>query len=237
MVHVERLGMLATLSTRQAGFPFASLTPFGSDAAGQPTFLISRLAVHTQNLERNSRASLLVARAGSVEQALRAPRLSLVGHVTRVIDDGSVRHDYIERHPEAEQWIGYSDFGFYRMQVVEAYHVAGFGEMGWISADDYRRAQPDPLAEHRATIVEHMNRDHAQDLVLYCQAFGDIDAESAVLEEVDRLGICLRARLHGGEEHDLRIAFAREARTPQEARAVLVQMSREARRKLGVERP
>jgi putative heme iron utilization protein len=237
LMDVERTGTLATHSTRHAGFPFASLMPYGSDSSGQPTFFVSRLAVHTQNLERNSRASLLVSRSGMPAEALRSPRLSLLGNVTRVIDDGSVRDDYVERHPETRPWLGFSDFGLYRMEVLAVYYVAGFGDMGWVSAEDYRHAHPDPLAKHRVAIVDHMNADHADALLLYSRAYAEVEAESAVMEDVDRLGLRLHARDTDGEEHDLRINFLREVRTPQEARAVLVEMVRQARQRLGVEQP
>lgn len=232
LMHVERIGTLATHSTRQPGFPFTSLMPYGSDPSGQPTFFISRLAVHTQNLERNARASLLVSRTCAPGDALRRARVTLLGHVTRVIDDGSVRDDYLQRHPETHEWLAFSDFGFYRMEVVDAYYVAGFGDMGWMSVESYKNAQPDPLADHIAGIIEHMNADHSEALVLYCRAFAEVDAEVAVMEDVDRLGVRVRARV-GEEEHDLRINFLREARTPQQARAVLVEMVAQARQKLG----
>lgn len=228
LVHRARVGTLSTNSTRHRGFPFGSLTPYGCDAAGQPTFLISRLAVHTQNLDRNARASLLVNRSVAPAEALRSPRLTLLGHVTHVIDDGSVRDDYLERHPDAREWLSFSDFGFYRMEVVDAYYVAGFGEMGWVAADDYRQAKPDPLADHAEGIIAHMNADHADALKLYCRAYAGVEVDSAVMEDVDRLGFRLRAKV-GEEQRDLRINFLRQARTPMEARAVLVEMVRDAR--------
>jgi len=228
LVYRARVGTLCTHSTRHRGFPFGSVTPYGCDAAGQPTLLMSRLAVHTQNLERNGRASLLVSRIVTAEDALRSPRLTLLGHLARVIDDGSVRGEYLERHPDARAWMDFGDFGFYRMEVIDAYYVAGFGEMGWLSADDYRQAKPDPLVDHADGIIAHMNADHADALVLYCRAYAGVEAESAVMEDVDRLGIRVRARV-GEEQHDLRINFLRQARTPIEARAVLVEMVRDAR--------
>ena len=232
LVHRGRVGALATHSTRHKGFPFASVMPYGCDASGQPTFLISRLAIHTQNLERNGRASLLVTHGPAGEDSLRSPRLTLLGHVARVIDDGSVRDDYLERHPSAREWSSFGDFGFYRMTVVEAYYVAGFGEMGWLSADDYRQAKPDALADHAAGILAHMNADHAEALVLYCRAFAGVEADSAAMEDVDYLGFRVRARV-GEENQDLRINFSRPARTPKEARTVLVEMVRDARSTLG----
>lgn len=202
--------------------------PYGCDAAGQPTFFISRLAVHTQNLDRNARASLLVARPCPPEEALRSPRLTLQGHVARVVDDGSVREDYLDRHPDTREWLGFGDFGFYRMEVIDVYYVAGFGEMGWIAADEYRKAKPDPLADHVAAILAHMNADHADALTLYCRAYTEVEAETATMEDIDQLGFRVRAR-HADECHDLRINFPRRVRTPSQARAVLVEMVRDAR--------
>lgn len=206
--------------------------PYGCDTAGQPTFFISRLAVHTQNLDRNARASLLVTQPSAAESSLRSPRVTLVGHVARVIDDGSVRDDYLDRHPDTHEWLGFGDFGFYRMEVVDAYYVAGFGEMGWVSADDYRRAKPDPLAVHVAAILAHMNADHADALSLYCRAYADVEADSAIMEDIDQLGFRVRARL-GEDYQDLRINFPRPVRTPKQARTVLVEMVRDARATLG----
>lgn len=54
---------LSTLSRKQPGYPFGSLMPFALDYAGRPIFLISKMAMHTQNLSENPRCSLF-CRAG-----------------------------------------------------------------------------------------------------------------------------------------------------------------------------
>src|SRR5438874_3801226 len=54
-----RIGSLSTLSRKQPGFPFGSVMPYGLDDRGRPIFLISTMAMHTQNLQA-ARASLLV---------------------------------------------------------------------------------------------------------------------------------------------------------------------------------
>jgi len=56
----ERVGTLATQSVRHRGWPFASVMPYALDGDGSPIVLISGMAVHTQNLLADSRASLLV---------------------------------------------------------------------------------------------------------------------------------------------------------------------------------
>ena len=60
LVHLGRTGTLATLSRRHPGHPFASVMPYALDVRGCPLFLISAMAMHTQNLQGDGRASLLV---------------------------------------------------------------------------------------------------------------------------------------------------------------------------------
>jgi len=50
LVYLGRLGALSTLSRKQPGFPFGSVMPYGLDDHGRPIFLISTMAMHTQNL-------------------------------------------------------------------------------------------------------------------------------------------------------------------------------------------
>src|SRR2546425_3507030 len=60
LMYLDRIGGLSTLSRKQAGFPFGSVMPYGLDEHGRPIFLISTMAMHTQNLQADPRASLLV---------------------------------------------------------------------------------------------------------------------------------------------------------------------------------
>src|SRR5471030_445335 len=60
LVHLGRIGSLSTLSRKQPGFPFGSVLPYSLDEHGRPIFLISTMAMHTQNLKAEPRASLLV---------------------------------------------------------------------------------------------------------------------------------------------------------------------------------
>jgi putative heme iron utilization protein len=200
------------------------------DALGRPTFLISTMAVHTQNLLGDAHASLLVTQPGWTEDPLAGARLTLVGPVTAVgdADRAAVREDYLARHANARYWVDFDDFAFYRMDVVDLYYVAGFGAMGWVEADAYRNAAPDPLADHEAGIIEHMNADHADALVLYCRAFAEVAADQATMTGIDRMGIRVRAKI-GDRLQGVRINFPRDVRTPMDARTVLVEMVREAR--------
>jgi putative heme iron utilization protein len=235
LMHLGRCGMLATQLRRHAGFPFGSIAPYGLDAQGQPTLLFSTMAVHTQNLLADPHASLLVTQPGWTDDPLAGARLTLVGPVVAVGGDelNTVRADYLQRHENARYWVDFGDFGFYRMAVEDAYYVAGFGAMGWVTADAYRDAQPDPLADAAAGILAHMNDDHTDALVLYCAVFAGVDATQATMTAIDRMGFRVRAR-SGDRLQGLRINFPREVRTPMDARTVLVEMVRTAREQKAV---
>ena len=68
LAHLGRTGTLATLSRKHPGHPFASVMPYALDERGRPLMLISSMAMHTQNLMTDARASLLNHPHGAVEQ-------------------------------------------------------------------------------------------------------------------------------------------------------------------------
>lgn len=234
LAHLARTGTLVTQSRRLPGFPFGSVALYSMDELGRPSFLISTMAMHTQNLLADPRASLLVTQPGWADDPLAGARVTLVGNAVRVSEDetATLRDAYLARHENARHWVDYDDFAFYRLDVVDAYWVGGFGEMGWVSADDYGAARPDPLADAAPGIIAHMNKDHADALVLYCRAFANLAADEATMTAVDRLGFRVRARI-GDRMQGVRINFTREAHTTDATRVVLVEMLRDARARTG----
>ena len=144
LVQLASTGMLSTVSRRHAGHPFGSVMPYALDERGTPLFLISAMAVHTQNLEADPRAGLLVTPPDWSDNPLAGERVTLMGRVTRVTDDRQsvTRAAYLDRHPEASQWVDFGDFGFWRFEVADIYYVGGFGAMGWVSVADYATARP-----------------------------------------------------------------------------------------------
>lgn len=230
LVQLGRSGTLVTQSRRLPGFPFGSVALYAVDAAGRPSFLVSTMAMHTQNLLADAHASVLVTQPGWSDDPLAGARVTLVGTVAQVPanDTAALRDAYLARHENARHWVDYDDFAFYRLELVDVYWVGGFGEMGWVSAADYRDASPDPLAEAAPGIIAHMNEDHADALALYCRVFAGVPADEATMTAVDRLGFRVRARV-GDDLRGVRINFTREAHSTEAARAVLVDMVREAR--------
>ena len=230
LVYLARIGSLSTLSRKQPGFPFGSVMPYGLDDRGRPIFLISTMAMHTQNLQAEPRASLLVTQNDAGGDPLGASRVTLVGNVLPIPlpEVAQARKLYLARYANSKYWVDFEDFSFYRMDAVDVYYVGGFGVMGWVSASEYDRAQPDPLAESMAEIIQHMNADHKDALILLARVLARIESQEATMTAVDRLGFHARLKTQDGIR-GARIAFLREVSNPAETREVLVEMVRQAR--------
>ena len=230
LVSLGRIGSLSTFSRKQPGFPFGSVMPYASDERGRPAFLISTMAMHTQNLLADPRASLLVTQPEAGGDPLGASRVTLLGNVLPVPKQEipETRRIYLARYENSRHWVDYDDFSFYRMDLVDVYYVGGFGVMGWVAGADYQSAQPDPLADSAAAIIEHMNAEHKDALILLARVLAAVDAQDAAMTSVDRLGFHLRLKTPDGLR-GARIAFSREVSNPMETRSVLVEMVQQAR--------
>lgn len=142
LVEQRCVGVLATISSRLDGYPYASLTNYAADDHGRPLFLFSTLAVHTSNLVQESKASLLVFEEEALQDPFSSPRVNVMGTVHPVAGSeiDSARALYLHRHPSSAQYIDFGDFAIFRMTITDIYLIAGFGEMGWVAAADYLRA-------------------------------------------------------------------------------------------------
>src|SRR5450755_1240784 len=131
LVYMARIGSLSTLSRKQPGFPFGSVMPYGLDEKGHPIFLISTMAMHTQNLQADPRASLLVTQPDASGDPLGAARVTLIGNVLPIPEPevAAARKLYVERYANSKNWVDFPDFSFYRLDVLDVYYVGGFGVM------------------------------------------------------------------------------------------------------------
>jgi putative heme iron utilization protein len=193
-------------------------------------FLISSMAMRSQNLQADTRASLLVTAPDVGGDALGAARIALVGNVQAIPQPAvpEARNLYLAHHTSSMYWADFEDFSFYRMDVVDVYNVGGCGVMGWVSASDYDRARPDPLVDSMAEIIQHMNVDHKDALGMLARMFAGIQSQEATMTTVDRLGFHVRMKISGGMR-GARIACLREVSGAAEARKVLVEMMQQAR--------
>jgi putative heme iron utilization protein len=227
LVSLARIGSLSTHSRKVAGFPFGSVMPYAADALGRPVIFISSMAMHTQNLGQDARASLLITQPESSGDPLGAARVTLLGTAEEVPAE-QVRELYLARYENAKYWQEYSDFAYRRLEISSVYFIGGFGVMGWVAAEEYSGARPDPLAETAPEILRHMNADHADALLAVACRFTGESATEAAMTAVDRLGFHVRLKTGDGFL-GRRVAFPREVRNQDEARTILIEMVREAR--------
>ena len=200
------------------------MMPFAIDDRGNPVFFISTMAMHTQNLLQDGRASLLITQPDASGDPLGAGRLTLVGSAS-VAPAADVGELYLSRHENARYWRDYSDFAYYRMDVAGVYFIGGFGVMGWVPAEEYATAAPDPLAAAAGEIIRHMNSDHGDALRRIAARDAGAAPDEASMTAIDRLGFHVRLKT-GDRVHGRRIAFPREVRDSNEARTVFIEMVR-----------
>lgn len=226
-------GGFATLCTVTSdGHPYGSLVAYAVESDGTPYVCVSELAEHTRNARSDPRAALFVASSSVPSHAdpLAHPRVTLLGSLAPFDPTHEARDRYLTKHPQAEPYMSFGDFGWWRLQVRRARHVGGFGTMGWVDSDEYRDAPPDPVIPRAVGIREHMNRDHAEACLLYARNLAGIDdALYATLADVDRHGMTLRVDTSRGLRI-ARVAFDRPVGAAREVRAAAVALLRRARR-------
>jgi putative heme iron utilization protein len=231
LISNQKTGSLATLATDPEGYPYASFVTFAL-LDGEPIFLISRLAEHTRNLMGDARASLLAHESGNADP-LANGRVTLIGRCNKLPrGDTLARDTYLATHPTAAYYVDFEDFAFWRLSLEALRYIGGYGRMSWVSADDFRGATPDPIADAAPRILEHMNADHANALKQYARAFTRAtDAEEATMTAIDRHGFEMTVKTPGGIG-PARLAFELPLTSADDARLKLVSLLRAAEAKL-----
>lgn len=162
-----RRALKASLATidAQTGHPYASLITVATDPEGQPVFLISKLALHTQNLAVDNRASLLFDATDGYANPLAGARATLIGraHVTH---SDAARKRFIARHPASAGTAAFPDFSFWTLVAERAHYIGGFGRIRTLAADAVGRsaALPDHAVAEPA-LIEDLNRSFATELM------------------------------------------------------------------------
>ena len=222
-----RSAALATID-RNTGHPFVSLVNVATDVDGSPLILISRLATHTANLERDGRASLLLAAAGKGDP-LAHPRLTLIGIFAPVgredADAPRLRRRFLARHPKSELYADFADFSFWRLRVASAHLNAGFARAADLKAAEVMTdiGGAETLIEGEADAVAHMNEDHADAVRLYATRLLGAEDGPWRLTGLDPEGVDLARG-----DATLRLPFPARVTNPAELRSTLVALARVA---------
>ena len=187
----EYHGVLSTHSKVVQGFPFGSVVPYCLDEQGWPLILISRIAQHTHNLQKDNKCSLLVGERGA-EDVQAAGRLTILAEAEQVIEAGAIEAAaarYYRYFPEARDYHRTHDFDFWRLNPVRSRYIGGFGAIHWLN--EVTLANPH-AGEAERSMVEHMNDDHASAIAHYVELNGLPQHEPAQLAGIDSEGFHLR---------------------------------------------
>jgi putative heme iron utilization protein len=228
LLRASRAGTLATID-RNTGHPFASLVNVATDVDGSPLILVSRLATHTANLEKDRRASVLLASAGRGDP-LAHPRLTVLGAFAPVArhdpDEPRLRRRFLARHAKSELYAGFADFSFWRLQVVAAHLNAGFARAADLKAAEVITdiSGAENLIETEAGAVAHMNEDHAEAVRLYATKLLGAEDGAWRLTGLDPEGLDLALG-----DATLRLSFPERIATSEELRRIVVALAGKAR--------
>jgi len=223
LLRTVRAGALATVDGG-TGFPFASLVTVATDLDGSPLLLMSRLAAHTANLDRDPRASILLAQGGKGDP-LAHPRLTVLGRIART-EEPRARARFLARQPKAKLYAGFADFAVWRMDMTGAHLNGGFARATTLSAEEIRTdlSGAEDLLAVEESAVAHMNEDHGEALALYATRLAGAPAADWRATGLDPEGIDLAAG-----DAVARVPFDRRVADGAELRRLLVEMAQRAR--------
>jgi putative heme iron utilization protein len=213
-----RTALKASLATidRHTGHPYPSLVLLATEPDGTPIFLISRLALHTRNLEADPRASLLIDGTGGLDDPMAGARVTLVGQAQPSPNATALRR-FLARH---------AAFSMYGLTISHGHFIGGFGRIADLAAPSLvvNTIDAPALIGAEPEIVAHMNQDHADAVGLYATELAGCAPGAWRMTAIDPEGLDL---LHCSKA--ARVDFTAPVRTPVEARSALVALSALAR--------
>jgi heme iron utilization protein len=217
---------LATLMP-VSGDPYCSLVNVASHPDGSPILLISRLALHTQNLLRDDRVSLMLDERAEGDP-LEGSRIMLAGRAEEAVGDAVaiLRRRYLNAHPSAEAFVNFKDFSFFRIRPTAAHLVAGFGRIVDLTPEQFLTDISDAasLLEAEQGAIDHMNADHREAMNLYAMRLLGGQSGDWRCTGCDPKGMDLQAGAT-----TLRLDFPQHITTPAALRQVLKQLADQAR--------
>lgn len=223
LIRSARYGALAVIDPAD-GSPAASRVATATDTDGAPVILISALSGHTAGLAASNRCSILLGEPGKGDP-LAYPRLTLFCDAVRV-EEGSADREriarrYLNRHPKAKLYAGFSDFAFFRLEPLRASLNGGFGKAFALSKSDLviEDQAVAEIAASEQSAIDHMNSDHLDAIGIYATKIARAPEGRWMMTGIDPDGFDIAS----GDD-SRRIRFDRRLRGSADLRPALVDL-------------
>ena len=133
LIRKERIAHLATL---RQGAPMASMTLYlADDALAAFHVHVSRLAWHTQDMQKDARVALSIAeRDDGRADPFTLMRVTIRGEAFQMVE--GPKDAWLARYPEQAINFQLADFSFWKIVPRDARFVAGFGRIHNLSAKE-----------------------------------------------------------------------------------------------------
>lgn len=217
-----RRGLKASLATLEAetGHPYASLVTIATDVDGTPLFLISTLALHTKNILKDGRASLLFDGTDNTGDPLAGGRVTVMGRAVKT-QRATAKSRFLARHEAAGGYADFPDFAFYELVPERAHYIGGFGRIVDLQPADILIPSDDAeaLVAGHDDVVAHMNEDHAAANELYATQLAGAPTGPWRLSGLDPEGFDLIC-----DGLTARVAFGTRVTTPDGARQEFIRL-------------
>ncbi len=157
LVRTKPSAVLSSLLAGDDARPYGSFVLAASTQEGMPLLLMSDLAEHVRNIQKDPRVSLLFDETSGLEDPLEGARASVLGHA---VEDSCPLHRerFLRRHPKARVYANFQDFRIYRVEVERAHLVAGFGKIHWLESADVLASPLLDLAKVEGKIIDEENK-------------------------------------------------------------------------------
>lgn len=146
LARILRKIQTSSLGTLHDGAPMVSMVPFlAADDFSAFYIHISQLALHTQNLLVDPRASILITESGDSDVDPQTfARVSIQGRAKTLKlqseQYAETQSKYLEKYPQAEINFQLGDFLLVAIQPSAGRFVAGFGQIHDLALEEFIRA-------------------------------------------------------------------------------------------------
>ena len=214
--------ILSTLSKSTDGYPFGSFVTTVSHSNRELFIYASDIAEHTKNILNDSKACVTLSSVNSQGDKQASSRLSLMGDLTKISSEDiqNCQARFFKFLPESEKYSYIHGFHFYRLKILKARWIGGFGQIGWLDTTHWTAATPD-WHDGEETIIQHMNEDHSN---VICSGltgvFGIIDSNAKMF------ALCTDGYFILSKEAQFFMPFNQPCYHEQDVRAALIKQAK-----------